>query len=62
MIFESTKPIRKYELTRIFNNLKNPTITSVVCYSDRDRKSVETMTKLHLQKKKPFTVFFVREG
>ena len=62
MIFEVTKPLRKNELTQSVNKLRNPTITSVVCYTDRDKKSVETMTKVYLQKKKPFTVFFIVEN
>jgi hypothetical protein len=62
MIFDSKKPLRKYEVTKVLNNLKNPTINSVVVYSDGDKKSVETMIKKYLQKKSPFTVFFVLEG
>ena len=62
MIFESSKPLRKYEVTKVLNNLRNPTINSVVVYSDKDKKSIETMTKKYLQKKSPFTVFFVMEG
>ena len=62
MIFESSKPLRKYEVTKVLNNLRNPTINSVVVYSDKDKKSIETTTKKYLQKKSPFTVFFVMEG
>lgn len=62
MIFEVTKPLRKSDLSKSINQLRNPSITSVVCYSDRDKKSIETMTKVYLQKKKPFTVIFVMEG
>jgi len=62
MIFETKRPIRKYELTKELNRLHNPNIQSVVVFSDRDKKSVETMTKVFLQKKSPFTVFFVKDN
>ena len=63
MIFETSKKLlRKYEVTSIINKLRNPTITSLVVYSDKDQRSVEKMTKSFLQKKSPFTVFFIREG
>lgn len=62
MIFESKRPIRKYELTKELNQLRSPNIQSVVVFSDRDKKSIETMTKMFLQKKPPFTVFFIKDN
>ena len=61
MIYEKKGVIRKYDVQSLMLRTKNPNIKSVVVYTDRDKKSVETMTKMYLKDKSPFTVFFVRD-